>query len=255
MKKFNRFITIAKSQTGEKALRGEKITVILLAENYGYRMKSYGPLSLINIDGKTLLEYQIEAIQSVFIDYEIILCSGFETNKIYHFIHSNIPNNQNIRIVENQVYYHSNCCEGLRLCMNNTTNNKILVCGGGVVITSEFLKNINLRKSSILVQESSKKNNTFDVGVISNDSRLEGMSLAIKDSVWTELLYLSGEPLIKSFYNIVSKPELKNKFLFEAINLWRGRKQLLVSKNQFAPIFKIDNIKTFKRISDENTVS
>ena len=81
------------------------------------------------------------------------------------------------------------------------------------------------------------------------------MSLAIKDNVWTELLYLTGEQLVKSFYNTISKPELKNKFLFEAINLWRGRKQITITENDSNSVMKIDNIKTFKRISDENLVS
>lgn len=253
MKNSKRYITIAKSNS-PKGIRDEKITVVLLAENYGYRMKSYGPISLIELDGKTLLEHQVEAIRSVFVESEIILCSGFETNKVYHFVQSKFPDSYNIRIVENQVYYHSNCCEGLRLCMNNTMNNRILVCGGGVVLTKSFLKELNLRKPSILTQPG-KKNDTFEVGVIPNDSRLENMSLAIKDRVWTELLYLTGEPLVKSFYNIISKPELKNKFLFEAINLWKGRRQLNISENDSDPIFKIDNIKTFKRMTDENLVS
>lgn len=253
MKKSNRFITIAKSNR-PSYLRDEKITVILLAENYGYRMKSYGPISLIQLENKTLLEHQIEAISSVFIDFEIILCSGFETHKIYHFIQSTFPSSHQIRIVENQVYYHSNCCEGLRLCMNNTMNNKILVCGGGIVLTSEYLKSLNLRRSSILTQ-SGTKDSTFDIGVISNDARLETMSLAVKDTVWTELLYLTGDQLIKSFYNVISKPELKNKFLFEALNMWKGRRQLYVCENTSDNIFKIDNIKTLKRIADENFVS
>lgn len=253
MKKSNKFITIAKSNR-PSYLRDEKITIILLAENYGYRMKSYGPISLIQMDEKTLLEKQLQAISSVFIDFEVILCSGFETHKVYHFVQSICPNSQNIRIVENQVYYHSNCCEGLRLCMNNTMSNRILVCGGGVVLTSEYLKSLNLRKPSILTQ-SGAKNSTFDIGVIANDSRLETMSLAVKDKVWTELLYLTGDQLVKSFYNIISKPELKNKFLFEALNMWKGRRQLYVSENLSEPIYKIDNIKTLKRITDENFVS
>jgi hypothetical protein len=130
----------------------------------------------------------------------------------------------------------------------------MLVCGGGIVLTTEYLRSLNLRKSSILTQ-SGVKDSAFEIGVIENDSRLETMSLAVKEKVWTELLYLTGDALIKSFYNMVSKPELKNKFLFEALNIWKGRRQLYVSDNSSDPIFKIDNIKTLKRITDENFVS
>lgn len=249
------FIIQAKPDVKQQR-RDEKVTFILLAENYGYRMKSYGPISLIKIADKTLLEYQVEAISSVFINYEIILCSGFETSKVYHFIQSNFPASTPIRIVENQVYYHSNCCEGLRLCMNNTNNDKIVICGGGVILTTDYLKTLDMKRSSILYQPGNKTSN-FEVGVISNsDSRLEGLTLAIKEDIWTELLYINGESAIKSFYNVVSKPELKNKFLFEAINLWRGRKYIKTYNNVNSPIIKIDNIKTLKRInSNEITVS
>lgn len=253
MKKYNKFITNAKSNDSFQ-LRDEKITIILLADNYGYRMKSYGPMSLVKFDNKTLIEHQISAISSVFINYEIILCSGFETNKVYNFIQSNFQPNQQIRIVENQIYYHSNCCEGLRLCMNNTMNDKILICAGGIVLTTEYLKELNLKKSSIPMQPYAK-DCVFEVGVICDDSRLETMSLAVKDKVWTELIYLNNENLIKSFYNVVSKPEFKNKFLFEALNFWKCKKQLHVQEISANQVFKIDNIKTLKRVADENFVS
>jgi choline kinase len=249
MKK-NKYITQAKPERHE-AKRDGQISVILLAENYGYRMKSYGPISLVEVGGKTLLQHQIAAIQSAFTDFEIILCSGFETQKVYHYIQSTFPQSLPIRIVENQVFYHSNCCEGLRLCLHNTMNERVLICGGGVVLTADYLKSLNMRKSSILCQEPSKELN-FDVGIIDNaDHRLEHFSLAVKQKVWTELLYLTGSIAVKSFYNTVSKPELKNKFLFEAVNQWRGRKQLLVCENDSDTIIKIDNIKTLKRMNPE----
>ena len=229
--------------------RNEKMTFIFLAENYGYRMKSYGPVSLIDVGGRTLLEHQILAIQTVFIDFEIILCSGFETQKVYQFIQLNFKPSLPIRIVENQVYYHSNCCEGLRLCMNNTRNDKIVVCGGGVLLTVPYLQSLNIKKSSILYQESSK-DSTFDIGIIDNGDRLENLSLAVKKRVWTDLLFLNGEAMIRSFYNTISKPELKTKFLFEAINNWRGKRQLYLSENKGDNIVKVDNIKTLKRITE-----
>lgn len=249
MKQNSRYVTSAKTN-GSRSRRDEKVTFIFLAENYGYRMKSYGPVPLINLGDKTLLEHQIHAIEATFIDFEIILCSGFETQKVYQFVQANFAPSVPIRIVENQVYYHSNCCEGLRLCMNNTRNDRIIVCGGGVLLTIPYLRSLNIKKSSIPYQKSSKES-SFDIGIISNDDRLENLALAVKDNVWTDLLYLNGETLIRSFYNTISKPELKTKFLFEAINAWRGRRQLFLSENTDEQIVKVDNIKTFKRITEQ----
>lgn len=249
MKHNSRFITNVKaSDKGDR--RSDPVTFILLAENYGYRMKSYGPISLINIGDKTLLEHQIHAIESSFVDYEVIICSGFETQKVYQFVQQTFPRSMPIRIVENQVFYHSNCCEGLRLCMNNTRSERMIVCGGGVLLSTDYLKHLNMRRSSVLCQKADK-DTTFDIGIISNNDRLETLSLAVKDRVWTELLYLNGDSLIRSFYNTISKPELKNKFLFEAINTWRGRRQIYLAENTDEQIIKLDNIKTLKRITEE----
>lgn len=240
-----------RSQTNTK--KSELISVLLLAENHGYRMKSYGPISLVNVGEGTLLERQIEAISSAFINFEIVLCSGFETTKIYNFIRNRFGPSIKIRIVENQVYYHSNCCESIRLCMSNVMTDKLIICGGGVLLTSNYLKSLNLHQSSIMFQNREKEN-LFDVGIITNNNKLESLSLAVKDKCWTELMYLCGPAMIKSFYQIVSNPEFKTKFFFEAINAWNHRRNLHIYENQAEPIIKINNIKTLKRINKHENI-
>jgi len=39
--------------------------------------------------------------------------------------------------------------------------------------------------------------------------------------------------------------------LFEAVNAWRGRRQLYLSENKDERIIKVDNIKTLKRITEQ----
>ncbi len=241
---------IIPAKRGRDDRRKDLVSVILLSENHGYRMKSYGPISLVMVGNKTLLEHQIDAIQASFVNFEVILCAGFETNKIYNFVKKTYGPSCRIRIVENQVYYHSNCCESIRLCMNNIMSDKIVVCGGGVLLTPSYLKNLDLKRSSLLYQEP-RKNNNFDVGVIGQGKALECLSLAVKDKTWTEILYLSGERNIQSFYNIVSKPEFKTKFFFEAINSWGHRRSLMAKENESDLIVKINNLKTLKRINEK----
>lgn len=240
------FITSPKSLEGER--RDGKVSFVLLAENHGYRMKSYGPISLVKIGNKTLIEHQIDAIRSSFIDFELIICAGFETGKIYNFVKKQFGQSVKIRIVENQVYYHSNCCESTRLCLNNVMNSNIVLCGGGVLLTPDYLKALNLKTCSTLYQES-RENDGFGIGVIENEDRLQNLSLAVSDKIWTELTYLTGENIIQSFYNVVSNPEYKNKFLFEALNQWSGRKQIKTIENQGSPIVKINTIKTLKEVN------
>jgi choline kinase len=242
-----KFIVSPKQNRTEK--RSELISVMLLSENHGYRMKSYGPISLVKVGGKTLLEHQIEAISSAFINFEVVVCAGFETSKIYSYIKSNWGPSVKIRIVENQMYYHSNCCESIRLCMNNIMTEKVIICGGGVLLTPEYLKSLNLGKPSILFQDKEKENN-FEVGVIDSRGKLETLSLAVKDRSWTEMLYLNSSRLINSFYGVVSKPEYKTKFFFEAINGWVNKKHLHVNQNNGAPIVKVNNIKSLKKVNE-----
>ena len=117
-----------------------------------------------------------------------------------------------------------------------------------MLLTPQYLQSINLKKSSILFQEANDQE--FEVGVIGNQGKLENLSLAVSDMKWTELTYITGENIIQSFYNTVSNPEYKNKFLFEAINSWTGRRQVCLKKNSGDPIVKINTIKTLKRINE-----
>lgn len=244
---------IIKAKNSKKGKIDDVVSVVLLSENHGYRMKSHGPISLVTINGKTLLERQIEALSAVFVNFEVVLCCGFETNKVYSYIRKTWGPRSRIRLVENQVYYHSNCCESLRLCMNNITTERMLVCSGGVLMTPGSLKSLDLRKSSMIYQEYDKKDD-FEVGIIENNDKLEFLSLAARDKIWTETLFLSGSKNINSFYNLISNPEYKNKFFFEAINAWPSRRNINIYENVSSQIIKINNIKTLKRIKNENSV-
>ena len=102
------------------------VTFIIIADSPLHRMKSYGPVSLIQINKEKLIDYQIKSIKKSYKNYEIILCLGFESMKVEKYIrvkHKNI----NIRIVENQTYNQTNSCESLRIALNNTQNNKIFI--------------------------------------------------------------------------------------------------------------------------------
>ena len=246
MKRNKKYITSPRYEANARN-NTDLVSVILLSENHGYRMKSYGPISLIKVGDKSLLERQVESIEAAFLNFEIILCSGFETEKIVNFIKDKCTDT-NIRVVENQVHYNSNCCESTRLCINNTTNNKILLCGGSVLIEPPHLAMIDLNQSAVVTQDEDA-DSSFEIGVIFNDNnRLENLSLGVRSNYWTELIYLSNEKIIKAIHSIISNPEYKNRFVFEAINALSGKYNIRVISNSQTPLRKIDNIKTLKRI-------
>ena len=142
MRNHSRYITTPRDEKRKgSSTTKDFVTVVLFSENHGYRMKSYGPVSLIKIGGKTILEAQVDAIKACFLNFEIIVCSGFETQKTVNFIKEKFPE-INIRVVENQVHFNTNCCESARLCLNNTSNDKILFCSGFNLIQPHHLKRL-----------------------------------------------------------------------------------------------------------------
>ena len=177
MRKKSNFITTPKSSP--KKNKKHFITVVLLSENHGYRMKSKGAIPLVDINGTTLLDRQINAIKAVFQNFEIILCCGYDSGAVFQHVKEKYKA-LNIRIVENQVYENSNCCESARLAINNTLNNKIILCSGSVLLLAEHLRAIDLDQSSILIQPASKKLEDFNIGVVSQDEKVKNMSLQTK---------------------------------------------------------------------------
>jgi len=240
---------IVSPQSKNEGARDEFVSVILLGENHGYRMKSYGPTSLIDLDGITLLEKQVNVIKSVFPKFEILLCSGFDSQKVVNFVKGSLSH-INIRVIENQIYNNSNCCESLRLCLNNTMNTRFIVCNGELILNAEQLRKIDLNVCSVLTQESNPNQN-LDVGVIHNKGKVEHMSMGIKASHWSEIFALSGPKAINALRNIVTPPEYKNKFVFEAINELVKKQKIAVINSSDVPLYKINNIKTLKRVTNE----
>lgn len=221
--------------------------MIILGENHGYRMKSYGPIPLIKVGNAALIERQISSIKAVFKDFEIVLCSGFETSRVFNYIKSKFSD-INIRIVENQIHYNSNDCESARLCINNVKSDRLLICGGGSLFTPDNLSGMTFEKNEVLIQPHRSGAN-FEIGAVENNGHLENFSVGVKNKFWTEIFYLEGQKVINSFYSIISNPDYKNKFIFEAINdLSRNYKFSAVINDQNT-IVKLNNIKTLKEIS------
>ena len=89
------------------------------------------------------------------------------------------------------------------------------------------------------------------MGVVHHENRLEGMSIGVKNQYWIALLYLSDQKTIQFLYSILSNPEYKNRFIFEAINQLPNRHTILVKKNQNNPIIKVNSLRALKRITNK----
>ena len=145
MKK-NQCVTKAKKQKTEKCK--ELVSCILLADLPGYRMKSYGPTSLLPVKKARLIDHQIKAIRNAFEKIEIIICTGFESEKINKYIRTTYSD-INVRVVENQLFTQTNSCESLRLALNNINNKNLFIIDGSLLFTNKALQCCQLLDSTV----------------------------------------------------------------------------------------------------------
>lgn len=222
-------------------------TFILTSDTPGYRMKSYGPTSLINFKSKKLIDTQIESIRAAFKNYEIIVCCGFDVERVHKHIR-NQYHSLNIRIVENQLYNNSNTCESVRIALNNTTNNKVFIIDGSVFFGSDLFKD-RINESHVYI-ESDKHCENLEVGININENNLIEFFSYGGVKCWSEVLYLHNKDNIEVFRKIISNIDFKNKFIFEALNEFIKTKKELKYVQNNTPVIKINNIKTYHNIKD-----
>ena len=129
----------------QKIKRGSLTTgVALLSAGLGNRIRSNEPRSLIKIGGKCLLELQLEALSSMFSEPNILVGIGVESQKIVKkFI-------GRVRLVENQLYKTTGPFETLRLLVNSSTDDSLLVIHGDLYFNSNILDGADFSKSFVV---------------------------------------------------------------------------------------------------------
>lgn len=234
-----------RSKSVKQKKQQELITVILLCDSPGYRMKSYGPLSLIEIQNTKLIDLQIQTIRSVFKNVEIIICVGFDAEKICKHIQSKYLATY-IRVVENQIFNTSNSCESLRLCLNNTLNKRILICDGNLVLNPHSLQSIDTNRSCALFENNPSEN--LEIGFNKDDSEIiQHFSYGAK-YIWSEICFLHGKDVIESLRKILINYDSKTRFMFEAINELIKMKHEIRAISNPNKLIKVNNIKTYHSI-------
>jgi CTP:phosphocholine cytidylyltransferase-like protein len=240
-------ISVKRPKNGTK--RNPDISIILLSAKPGVRMKSYGPPSLLPLGSHALIDIQIEAIRAAHKTFEIVLCCGFEANKIIKYV-KNKYKSLNIRIVENQKFEEHNCCESLRLCLNNIHSTSIMVCNGELLLYPEMVK-VHQDKSYLLTQHNSKKITNLEVGsVVDEDNIVSNICYGLPN-IWSEVFYINGKDSIEALRKIVSSEGYKNKFVFEALNDLSKSKHIFRQQINKNSVVKIDDMKTYHNIKEK----
>ena len=109
-----------------------KYSIIIPAAGQGLRMKSYGAKPLIKLTPDlTIIQNQLNIITDKFRSYEVILVTGFESQRVMR------ETPQDIIKIENERYDETNVCRSIGIGLRAATTNRVLIIYGDLVFRSE----------------------------------------------------------------------------------------------------------------------
>lgn len=244
-----KYITAARNTTSKQKhsnAQQELTTAIILSDIEIHRMKSYGPLPLIDVAGTRLIDTQIASIRKLFKNLEVIVCVSNCADKVHKHIKQTYKD-ISVRIVENQNHNLSNSIESVRICLNNTTNDKILIMSGDLLLWDSILY-IDTKNTCILTE--SKPSDNLDIGVNVDEKNIAQHFSFGANKVWSEVLFLQNEASVDSFRKNLLNNYNKNKFMFEVLNDFATTKSGILCISNQSKIEKINNIKEYHKIKD-----
>ena len=234
----NSRFTIGTRRPG-RTTKNDGLSVIVLCGNMGYRMKSYGPKSLLTFpDGSMVIDKLLENVQASFPDCELIVSVGFEADKVM----SNL--NQGIHVVENQLYETTNDLEEVRLCLNVAINNNVVIINGDLIFNNIALDKLTKNGSKVVIDEH-MNNSEIGVTVVDDKVTIFAYDLPTK---WCNIVYLTGEEL--AIFKKICKDREKGKwFIFEALNVILEKGGTFhVSHPKHMEINRIEKLKDWKAL-------
>lgn len=185
------------------------IHVIIPSAGIGRRMKSYGCKSLLYVKNEKLIDIQIKNIKDTIPNNDIILITGFDSERLIN----NSP--KDIIKIENEKYYENNVVKSINIGLRATKdNNHILILFGDILLNHKALEKIDFSKSCIII---SNHMDEGEVGCnINTKGYLEYMMFDLPNK-WGHIIYLTNKELIL-FKKILSNKFSDKKFCFEIIN-------------------------------------
>tara|TARA_R110002020_G_scaffold412253_2_gene621882 strand:+ start:260 stop:886 length:627 start_codon:yes stop_codon:yes gene_type:complete len=173
-------------------------------------MRSYGPKPLIRLDAnQNIIQRQIKIIQNNFTNYEIVLVTGFESDKL-------MKNTPDFLIkVENENYEKNNVVRSIGMALRAATTDKIVIIYGDLVFNEEAISNFKFEQSCIMIDESETMGEE-EVGCNICDGSIEQM-LPDMPNKWGQISYFIDKEL--SLLKKISWDKNKSHYFgFEAIN-------------------------------------
>ena len=236
MPKHTRFIAPTKRDENKHP---KSLSTIIPVAGIGYRMKSYGPKCLLKVAGsRNIISRLIDNINTVFSKEEIIVCVGFEADKVMQ----NLP--QNIRVVENQKYEETNTTESLRLSLNNSTSDSVLIVHGDLVFNPATIQSFDRTQSSVIVDSTGQiRDDETGVTVVNGEATFFAYGLSCK---WGQIAYFVGKEL-QLLKKVCSDRNRSKMYTFEILNeiIQLGGNFKSIEPNNMK-IYEVDGLKDLR---------
>lgn len=217
-----------------------KFSVIIPAASEGNRMRSFGSRSLLDINNQTLLEYQNNIIKDQYPNSDVIVITGFDSDRVMNKAPKGIIK------IENERYKETNVLRSIGIGLRAAVHDHVLIVYGDLVFNNETF-NFPIDHSCILYDKSSLMGHS-QVGCTINNNELENMFYNIGQP-WAQIIYLTGKEL-KLFRTIAFDKNKEKCFGFEACNevVTKGGSFLCHSPKGMK-IADIDSSKDLERIA------
>mgnify|MGYP001590492986 FL=1 len=205
-------------------------------------MKGIGIRSLIQINGQTLLDKQINLINQSIKNCEIIVIIGFEHEKI---IKQFLNKYENVRFVYNPLYEFNNIGLSIQLGLYNAIFPNILIIYGDLLFSKTYLLNIIGDKSKLLFNSNTEPDGGAIGGIITQNKATNlGYGLSPR---WDQIIYLTGKEK-QIIMNLVYGDKIKKMFGFEIINY------IIEQGGNFTPRISKEEIMEIDSMMDYNEV-
>lgn len=225
-----------------KTLQMDELTVIIPSAGEGRRMKSYGPKSLIDVSGTTVLDRQIKIITKELGDVRFVIVAGFQCDKVMSYCPDYFIK------LENENYEVTNVCRSLSVAFRAIQTRRVLIVYGDLVFNNKAISELDYTTSCISTSEDACRNE--EVGcIIDNENNITNMMYDLKDK-WNQMIYLQGKELAL-FKEICQDRKNKKLFGFEVVNkvLDLGG-QIKCVRNKQIKVIDIDTSKDLLRASN-----
>jgi NDP-sugar pyrophosphorylase family protein len=213
-------------------------SVIICNATSLFRMKTFGPKSLFEYDNERLLDHHIKSIKTVNHDTDIIVTVGHMADKL-------IKNNSyGVRLIENQLYEKTGIAEEIRLALNATISDQVIIVDGDVFFDVNAFKTIFYCNHSSLLEDGNGMPDE-EPGIIITDGMVSNLAYDISPK-WGQIAFLTG-PELKAARRILNSREKSHLLFHELINtiIDSGGKFVAVG-NKDAHLHKINNPKVLK---------